>query len=225
MFNIMGKRKVAIIDTHPIVLGGLTQIINHEADLTVCAEITDFAAALPAVTASRPDIVIIDISDKEAGHGIDLVKAVASAHPDTPVIVLSMRNESFYAEIAFRAGAKGYISMSESPCQIIAAVRKVLDNCIHVSETMATDIISRLAGNSKSGQDGMTMYGFTDRELEVFLHIGQGLTVRQIAEKFHRSVKTIEAHREHIKKKLKLGNTTELLRHAVQWVEYQRSAT
>lgn len=220
----MDKRRIAIVNGHPIVLRGLAQIINQEADLAVCAEIEEPAEALQAIAATRPDIVIVDVSDKEVSRGIDVVKAIMTATPEMPVLVLSMHNESFYAEIAFRAGARGYIAMNEPVGQILMAIRKALTSGVYVSEKMAVDIVSRLVNNGRPGREGLMLYGFTDREFEVFEYIGRGLTIRQIAEKLHRSIKTIEAHREHIKKKLKLGSTTELVRHAIHWVEYQKTA-
>jgi len=223
--QLMQKRKVAIINSHPVVLRGLAQVIDHEADLNVCAEIDEPSSALRQITATKPDIIMVDISEKEVSKGIDLVKTIRVEHPNIPILVLSMHNESFYAEIAFRAGARGYIAMTEPTAQILTAVRRALVSGVYVSEKMAVDIVARLVNNGRSGREGLMLYGFTDREFEVFEYIGRGLTIRQIAEKLHRSVKTVEAHREHIKKKLKLENTTELVRHAIHWVEYQKTAT
>ncbi len=221
----MDKRKVAIIDEHPVVLRGLVQVINQEPDLITCCEIDDPAEAMEAIAAAVPDATIVDVSEKEMRRGMDLVKALCSRRPDMPVLVLSMHTESFYAEVAFRAGAKGYLSLTESPDQLLAAIRQALSKGVYVSEKMAVDIVSRLVNNTRTGKEGLLLHGFTDREFEIFECIGRGMTIRQIAERLHRSIKTIEAHREHIKKKLKLENTTELVRQAIHWVEYQRAAT
>lgn len=220
----MEKRRVAIINEHPVVLRGLVQIINQEADLHVCAEIDSRADVPKAIAAARPNVVIVDISDKEVSRGMELVKTVKAEFNSMPILVLSMHCESFYAELAFRAGARGYVSMGEPTAQILTAIRRALVAGVYVSDEMAVDIVSRLVSNGRPGREGLMLYGFTDREFEIFEYIGGGLTVRQIAEKLHRSVKTIEAHREHIKKKLKIDSTTELVRHAIHWVEYQKMA-
>lgn len=220
----MDTHKVAIINEHPVVLRGLVQIINQEADLHVCAEISVSDDTLKQVAAARPDVVMVDISDKEVSRGMELVKSIKAEFPSMPILVLSMHCESFYAELAFRAGARGYVSLGEPAGQILTAIRRSLDSGVYVSDEMAVDIVSRLVSNGRPGHDNLMLYGFTDREFEIFEYIGGGMSVRQIAEKLHRSIKTIEAHREHIKKKLKIDNTTELVRHAIHWVEYQKLA-
>jgi DNA-binding NarL/FixJ family response regulator len=221
----MEKRQIAIVNEHPVVLRGLAEIIDKEDDLHVCAEIADLAGAVQALAAARADLAIVDVSDREISRGIELVKAVKAQIPDLPVLVLSMHDESFYAEVAFRAGARGYVSMAEPTAQILIAIRQALASGMYVSEKMAVDIVSRLVSNGRPRHEGQTLYGFTDREFEIFEYIGRGMSVRQISEKLHRSIKTVEAHREHIKKKLRLDNTTELVRQAIHWVEYQRTAS
>jgi DNA-binding NarL/FixJ family response regulator len=219
------KHKVAIVDGHPVVMHGLAHLINQEPDLLTCAKVEDHGLALAAIAESQPAIVLVNISEKDVSNGIELVKAVHAGHPQLPILVLSMQNESFYAEVAFRAGARGYVSLTEPVEQMITAIRRALTSGVYVSEKLAVDIVSRLVSNGRPGRDGLTLYGLTDREYEIFEAIGKGMTVRQIAEKLHRSVKTVEAHREHIKKKLKLDNTTELVRKAIHWVEYRRTAS
>lgn len=221
----MEKRKITIVNEHPVVLQGLIQIINQQDDLIVVNEIGDPSEALARIAANKSDLVLVDVSEKEISRGIDLVKALHAQYPDLPILVLSMHSDSFYAEIAFHAGARGYVCLGEATEQIITAINRALGSGVYVSDKMAVDIVSRLVNNGRAGKEGLTLYGFTNREFEVFEFIGRGMTLRQIAEKLHRSVKTIEAHREHIKRKLKLANTTELVRHAIHWVEYQRAAT
>jgi len=215
--------RVAIINAHPIILQGLVQIIEQEADMMVCARIDDPLRALETIASTDPSIAIVDISEKEVSTGIELVKAIRAQQPDLPILVLSMHSESFYAEMAFRAGAKGFVSMDEPSAQVLTAIRRALGRGVYVSDKMAVDIVSRLVNNGRNAREGLMLYGFTDREFEVFELIGRGLTIRQIAERLGRSIKTIEAHREHIKKKLKLDTTTELVRQAIHWVEYQKT--
>ncbi|MFB3891701.1 MAG: LuxR C-terminal-related transcriptional regulator [Phycisphaerae bacterium] len=220
-----GKHRVAIVDGHPVILHGLAHLVNQEPDLETCAQVEDHDQALAVIASSRPAIVLVNISEKDVSNGVELIKAVHAQHPQLPILVLSMQSESFYAELALRAGAKGYVSLTEPVTQMLTAVRRALVSGVYVSEKLAVDIVSRLVSNGRPGRDGLMLYGLTDREYEVFECIGKGMTVRQIAEKLHRSTKTVEAHREHIKKKLKLENTTELVRRAIHWVEYRRTAS
>jgi DNA-binding NarL/FixJ family response regulator len=209
--------EILLVDDHPIVRQGLTSLIEQEADLRVCGEAADADQALDLVRSLNPDIAIIDVSLKES-NGLELVKQIKAEYAHLPMLVLSMHDEQMYAPRALKAGAKGYIMKQEAPTLLIDALRQILKNEIYLSSRMTSQMVS----HAVSGQPMETlspMDRLTDRELEVFEAIGRGLSTRQIADQLHRSVKTIEAHREHIKDKVGLKNAAELSRRAFQWIE------
>jgi DNA-binding NarL/FixJ family response regulator len=210
-----GKTKVLIVDDHPIIRQGLAELINNEPDLTVCGQAEDAPEALGKIKESGPDIAIVDISLKETS-GMELVKDIKAKHPNLPVLVLSMHDEALYAERMLRAGARGYVMKAEATEKVIVAIRKILDGQIYVSDNMAAKMVRKLVG---VGPDvGVSaIERLSDRELEVFHLIGQGYGTRQIAERLHLSIKTIETYREHIKEKLNLADASELLQYAIQW--------
>jgi DNA-binding NarL/FixJ family response regulator len=214
--NRAGKNKsrIVIVDDHAIVREGLAQMINDSQDLTVCAQAEDAGGAMDAVKAHQPDLVIVDLS-LHGKPGMELIKDLHASDVNLPVLVLSMHDEDLYAERVLRAGARGYIMKQEATDKIIDAIRHVLSGEICVSKKVADRLLGRLtAGNSR--RVGSSMERLSDRELEVFSLIGQGKAVREIAEALNLSVKTVESHREHIKNKLGLGSSTELLRLAIQ---------
>ncbi len=215
-------KKVLIVDDHPIMRQGLAQLIAQEGDLTVCGEAEDAHGALEAVEESNPDIVIVDISLKES-NGIDLIKDIRIRWPKLPVIVLSMHDETFYAERVLRAGARGYITKDEGTEKVIEGIRKALDGGLYVSDRIASRMLRKLV-DGKSDFDVYPMDRLSDRELEVLELIGEGLQTREVAQRLHLSRKTVEAHREHIKAKLSLDSSTELLKYAIQWVQFGRGA-
>jgi DNA-binding NarL/FixJ family response regulator len=206
------RRKVLVVDDHPIVRERLSELINQEQDFLVCGEAEDSLTALKAIEAHQPDIAIVDITLKDT-YGIELIKQIKDRWPKLPVLVLSMHDESLYGERALRAGAKGYLNKQQATTQIIGAIRKVLGGEIFVSDKMAATILQKVAGG-KSAEGASPTDILTDRELEVFQLLGQGLGVRQIAENLFVSVKTVEAHREHIKQKMNFKSSAELLRYA-----------
>lgn len=208
------KRAVMLVDDHPIVRQGLAELINQEPDLHVTAQAPSAGAALSALDQSTPDVVIVDIS-LEDRSGIELIKDLRSRKPDLPILALSMHDEALYAERALRAGAKGYIMKQEATDQVMTAIRKVLEGQIYVSERMAGRLLDQFV-NTRPGDEDSPLGRLSDRELEIFGMIGKGMGTRDIANKLFLSVKTIEAHREHIKEKLKLKSGTELMRMAVQ---------
>lgn len=215
------KARVLVVDDHPIVRQGIIQIISQEPDFTVCGEAESASAALQAIAALKPDVVLADLSLKESS-GLELVKDVRVRWPDLPVLMLSMHDESIYAERVLRAGARGYLTKVEATERVIEALRMVLRGEIYLSSQMA----SRLVGMYVKGRPestGSTVERLSDRELEVFNLIGQGLKTSQIAERLHLSVKTIESHRSNIKRKLNLDNATQLLQHAIQWTQYENT--
>jgi DNA-binding NarL/FixJ family response regulator len=210
------KTRILVVDDHPIVREGITKLIEQENDLTVCGQAEDAHEARKAVNTLKPDMVIVDISLKETS-GMDLIKDIQAQHPKIPVLTLSMHDESLYAERALRAGAKGYVMKQEAPEKVVTAIRTVLSGKLYVSDMVTTRMMHKLVG-SKSEPATCGVDALSDRELEVFLLIGQGFGTRQIAEKLFLSVKTIETYRAHIKEKLGLADATELLQYAIQWV-------
>ncbi len=213
------QKKVFVVDDHPIVRRGLVELINQEQDLVVCGQAEDAHQAMQGIKTMKPDIVIVDISLKDRS-GIELIKDVKAQYADLPVLTLSMHDESLYAERALRAGAKGYIMKQEATERVITAIRKVLSGQVYVSNGMAAKIVSKFAGGAPTA-GAAVIDRLSDRELEVFSLIGQGYGTRQIAERLHLSVKTIETYRAHIKEKLSLASTDELLRYAIQWATSQ----
>jgi len=221
--KVKAKRKVLVVDDHPVVREGLTCLINEEADLVVCGTSEDMPQAVKAIQNLDPDIVTVDISLKDAS-GLELIKIIKSQFPNLPVLALSVHPERYYAERAIRAGAKGYINKREATGDIIAAIREVLDGGIHLSQRMTERLLSNLVGQDKSDIETSPIDRLTDRELEVFTLLGQGQGTRQIAERLHVSVKTIETYRLRITEKLDLDNASELLRSAFQWASDQEKA-
>ena len=209
-----GKRRIFVVDDHPIVRQGLAQLIGNEVDLVVCGQGEDAYQALRAIRQARPDLALVDISLKES-DGIELLKELRGAAPELPVLILSMHDESLYAERALRAGARGYIMKQEAPQTLLSAIRKVLAGDVYVSEKMGATLLQRIVGGRRPGGE-LPMDRLTDRELEVFGMIGAGQSMKEIADKLCLSVKTIEAHREHIKEKLNLRSSAELLRFAIR---------
>jgi DNA-binding NarL/FixJ family response regulator len=214
-FLTVGKNKVFVVDDHPIVRQGLTLLINQEQDLTVCGTAEEMYSALQAIDAIRPDILILDIS-LNGPDGLELLKHVRSRYPSLPVLILSMHDESIYAERALRAGANGYIMKQEATEKVLVALRRILSKEIYVSERVANNMLQHyVRGNADSHRSPVT--DLSDRELEVFRLIGEGHGTRQIASKLHLSVKTVESYQAHIKEKLSLHSARELVQHAVQW--------
>ena len=212
-------RKVCIlpVDDHPIVLRGLSVLVNQESDITVCGEAADAHNALTAIEVLKPDLVIVDISLKGT-NGLELIKSAKALHAELPMLVLSIHSESLYAERALRAGAMGYIMKEEMTEKLILAIRRVLKGEIYLSEKMSTKLLSQIIKHPLK-ENYLLEESLTDRELEIFQLIGRGYGTRQIAEALNLSMKTVESHREHIKEKLKLRNATELLQRAFQWVQ------
>ena len=209
------KRRIFLVDDHGIVRRGLTELINNEADLVICGQGEDAYGSLRAIREARPDLCVIDVSLRDS-DGIELLKELRAQMPDVPVLILSMHDEALYGERALRAGARGYIMKQEPPEMILAAIRRVLGGQVYVSEKMQTTLLDRLVYGSRSSTGRLPMDRLTDRELEVFRMIGAGESVKEIADKLFLSQKTVQAHREHIKEKLNLKSSAELLRFAIQ---------
>jgi DNA-binding NarL/FixJ family response regulator len=209
------KTRVLVVDDHPIVRQGLTLLINREPDLSVCGEAEDARMAMQSITTTQPDILVVDIS-LNGPDGLDLLKDIRARHPDLPVLILSMHDESIYAERALRAGAQGYIMKQEATEKVLVALRRILSNEIYVSERISNRMLQRYIGSPTEGRPS-SIADLTDRELEVFRLIGEGHSTRQIAEQLHISVKTVESYQAHIKEKLSLRSARELVQHAIQW--------
>ena len=209
--------RVLIVDDHPAVREGLAIRIARQADLEVCGEAADLAEALEQVTATRPDVVVIDISLK-SGNGIDLIKKIKANDPSIRMLVWSMHPEALYAERALRAGALGYITKEQATDKIIEAIRRVLEGKVYLSEAMAEHVLNRAVGRGGEPAGGSPVECLSDRELEVFQLIGQGLDTQKIAENMQVSPKTVETYRARIKEKLNLNKANELIQRAVQWV-------
>lgn len=209
------RKSILLVDDHPIVLEGLKQLIEQQSDLMVCGELADGRATLQTVDKLRPDLAIIDISLKGV-NGLEVIKALREQCPDLPVLALSMHDETLYAERALRAGANGYVMKQEATKNLLNAVRQLLGGGIYLSENVTAKLLSRMA-HTKPGAKRSALEGLSDRELEVFHLIGQGVGTRKIAETLRLSVKTIESHRENIKRKLKLEDAAELVQYAVSW--------
>jgi DNA-binding NarL/FixJ family response regulator len=211
------KRQILLVDDHPIVREGLTEMINHEDDLAVCGTAEEMNQALDQIEKLKPDLVVLDISLR-GSNGIEVLKNIKVRHPKLCVLVLSMHDETLYALRALRAGAGGYIMKQEPAERVLNAVRQVLNGEISLSENMEKKMMKQLVGG-RAARTGSPLEDLSDRELEVFRLIGKGYSTRQIAEELHLSIKTIESHRAHIKEKLNLKNAMELVQHAIQWQE------
>jgi len=220
-FSVRSKRTVFVIDDHPIVREGLTQLINREPDLTVCGTAEDIYEALKAMQTLKPDIALADISLKGA-DGIELIKNLKIRMPALPVLVLSIHDESIYAPRALRAGARGFIMKQEATENVLLALRRVLSGEIYLSKRMANKMLQQFVGAPGIAQK-FSIDRLSDRELEVFRLIGQGHGTRRIAEELRLSVKTVESYREHIKEKMTLSDASELVQHAIQWLQREKS--
>jgi len=215
------RKKVLLVDDHPMMRQGLAQLINQQADLMVCAEAGDASDAMKLIDLLKPDLAMVDIS-LGGKSGLELIKDLQALHPEVPGLVMSMHDESLYAERMLRAGARGYVMKQAGGETVLQAIRQVLNGKIYVSERMSTKILDVFSGH-RAHHSKSAIENLTDREFEVFELIGEGCTPRQIAECLHISGKTVDAHRAHIKEKLLIKSGTGLVQHAVRWVEGQEA--
>jgi DNA-binding NarL/FixJ family response regulator len=211
--------KILIVDDHPLVRTGLAQLISDCPDLEVCGEAADMAEALKQIDASSPDLAIIDLS-LAGGSGLDLIEHIKSRDRNILMLVASMHDETLYAERVLAAGARGYINKQEAQESIIQAIRQVLNGKVYLSQHMTERLLSGMVDAIGEKRD---IDSLSNRELQVFELIGQGLTTSQMAEQLNLSVKTIETHQAHIKKKLSLGSAHELNQRAIRWMMDQQS--
>jgi DNA-binding NarL/FixJ family response regulator len=216
------KRKVFLVDDHPLVREWLTNLINQQPDLAVCGEAESRPEAIGSISNLKPDVAIVDIALK-GSSGLELIKDITELCPATAVLVLSMHDESHYAERALRAGARGYIMKRETTRNVIAALRRVMAGQLHISQSIATAMAGRLVG-ARTGGEVSPLEQLSDRELEVFQLLGQGRGTRQISETLGLSLKTVQAYCARIKEKLNLNGASELLREALRWNDRGRQA-
>jgi DNA-binding NarL/FixJ family response regulator len=209
------KKRILVVDDHPIVRQGLALLINREADLVVCGEAEEASGALHVMASAHPDLVMLDIS-LHGPDGLDLLKIIRTRYPALPVLILSMHDESIYAERALRAGANGYIMKQEATEKVLVALRRILGGEIYVSNRIANKFLKHYISGSGTLRNS-SISDLSDRELEVFRLIGEGHGTRQIAEELHLSVKTVESYQAHIKEKLSLRSARELMQRAIQW--------
>jgi DNA-binding NarL/FixJ family response regulator len=208
-------KRVLIVDDHPMTREGLIHLINHQPDLTVCCEARSAAEALDGALETKPDLVLADFALPDK-NGLELIKDLKAVRPDLPVLIISMHEESLYADRVLRAGGRGYISKEEGGGKLMQAIRHVLGGKIYVSEQMSARILEIFSGSGSTAERS-PVEELSDREFEVFALIGDGLSTRQIAERLYLSMKTVDAHRANIKEKLKIGANNELVSFAARW--------
>ncbi len=209
------KKKILLVEDHPIFRLGLAELINQEPDLTASGESKDVASAIQEIESASPDLIIADISLKNS-DGIDLVRHVKKHHPHIPVLVLSMHDEYLYAQRALHAGARGYIMKQEAMESVVAAIHHVLAGKVYLNETVKEHILSNITGTTDLRRKA-PIDRLTDREIQVFKLIGRGFSSREIAVRLFVSIKTIGTYRERIKAKLNLKHANELVRCAVHF--------
>ena len=214
------RRRILILDDHPITRYGLTQLLNHEPDLLVCGDAESAAQALAAMKSARPDLVLADIT-MPGKSGFEFIKDLQVQCPTVPVLVISMHDERIYAERVLRAGGRGYIMKNEGGQKVLEAIRQVLQGQVYVSKTMSAALLDTFT-RQHSRLAGATPGALSDREFEVFQLIGQGLSGQQIGQRLNLSVKTVGTHRQHVMQKLNLQTGPELVRYAVRWAAAQQ---
>ena len=207
------ETRIMLVDDHPLVRRGLTELISDEDDLTVCEQVPSAEEALHVFGEAKPDLVIVDIS-LPGMSGLELIKRLRTRDPSIKILVSSMHEESLFAERALRGGANGYVNKEEATENVVDAIRKILNGEVYLSEEMTQKMVSGVISGEATKSVVETL---TDREFEIFRFIGSGLTARDISEKLHLSIKTVESHRDHIRHKLNLANSNELVCYAVKW--------
>jgi DNA-binding NarL/FixJ family response regulator len=215
------RKRVFIVDDHTLVREWLANLLRQEPDLEVCGQADTAAAALSGMIANPPAIAIVDLSLK-SGSGLDLIKDLRRLCPVTQAVVLSMHEEIYFVERAFRAGARGYVTKRESTERIVEAVRAVLAGQVYAAADVLAQLTERMVGRAATRQPGSVEL-LSDRELEVFRRLGEGQGTRKISEEMGLSMKTVQAYAARIKEKLGLANVSELVREAVRWVETRQN--
>jgi DNA-binding NarL/FixJ family response regulator len=216
------KRRILLVDDHPFMRAGLAQLIERQPDLVMCGEAGNPAEALQRLAAGGVDLLLSDMT-MPGRSGLEFIKDLQALHPTVLILVVSMHDEMIYAERALRAGARGYIMKEAGGEALLTAIRQVLGGDIYVSPRMAALLLGSFSGR-KTRDSNSPLGRLTDREFEIFQLIGQGRSTREIAQKLGLSTKTVDVHRSHLKEKLELKDTTQLVRHAVRWIETQGTA-
>jgi DNA-binding NarL/FixJ family response regulator len=213
------RKKILVVDDHPMTRSGVVHLLNKQADMIVCGEAGSPAEALSGFAQARPDLMLTDMT-MPGRSGIEFIKDILALHPNLPILILSMHDEAIYAERALRAGARGYVMKEAGGEKLLGAIRRVLGGQVYVSDAISAKILDNLSSKKPRGSQS-PIEKLSDREFEVFQRIGQGQSTRDIAKQLHLSPKTVDVHRSHIKEKLELTDATSLVRHAVRWVETQ----
>ncbi|MGC4075235.1 MAG: response regulator transcription factor [Nibricoccus sp.] len=210
-------RRIFLVDDHPVTRSGIAALLGQQSSFQICGETDSAPKAVELISKINPDLAIVDISLKTTS-GIELIKNLSSLVPGLKLLVLSMHDESLYAERALRAGAKGYVMKDQAHEVLITAVRRIFEGELYLSDKMKERMLNRFVSH-KRDELTFSIDSLSDRELEVLGHIGNGYSTRQIAAKLNLSVKTIDSYREHLKIKLHLAKGADLVRHAIQWVK------
>jgi DNA-binding NarL/FixJ family response regulator len=213
------RKRIFIVDDHPMMRDGLRALISSEGDLEICGEADDAPQAIEEIEKLKPDLAIVDITLRSTS-GLELIKDLQSRAPSVAALVISMHDESLYAERVLRAGGRGYVMKQEGGKKLMEAIRQVLNGQTFVSPKISAKIVDAFSG--RRGESSSPVEQLTDREFAVFQLIGSGLTTKEIAARLHVSAKTVEVHRVNMKKKLKVGTAPELIHFAVRWVESQK---
>jgi len=213
-------KKILIVDDHPLLRQGIKQVIELEEDLKVTGEASSANEAIDMINRDKPDIAIVDITLAGNVSGIELVKSINERFPDIKALVLTMHDESLYAERAIRAGARGYIMKEVASKNIINAIRTIINDELYLSENISKKIIDKLVRGS-ADTIGISVENLSNREFEIFQLIGNGFSTKEMAKKLNLSIYTVESHKKNIKEKLKLKNSSDLSKYAIQWVIMQ----
>ncbi len=212
------RRKILIVDDHPLTRHGIAQLIAQQRDLVVCGEAGDAEQALSRVGELAPDLVLADVT-LPGKHGLELIKDIRTTFPGVRVLVVSMHDETLYAERALRAGARGYLMKSEGGERLLEAIRQVLAGKVYVSEKLSDSILDSFSASGRRAAGPLN--ALSDREFEVFALVGEGLTTNEIGARLHISPKTVETHRLRVREKLGLKTSPELTKYAVRWAGSQ----
>jgi DNA-binding NarL/FixJ family response regulator len=216
------RRKILIVDDHPIFREGLAQSINREQDLVLCGEAENACEALDCVAKLGPDLVMVDIT-LPGKSGLELIKDLNALYPRLPILAVSMHDESLYASRILRAGARGYVMKQETPKTLLQAARRVLEGGIYVSPRMSAQILESYSAR-RCRQSSSPIEQLSDREFEIFHLVGLGRNNHEIAGQLHLSLKTVAVHQANIRRKLTLNNLSDLIRFAVRWEGAQGQA-
>lgn len=213
------RKRILLVDDHPMTRYGMAQLLRQQCEFEVCGEADTAHRALAAVESLQPDLVLADLT-MPGKHGLEFVKDMRAMHPEVAVLVVSMHDETLYAERVLKAGGRGYVMKHVGGKELLRAVRRVLDGHVYLSNVMAEKALDAFSDRRSQTSDSV-IGQLTDRELQVFQCLGQGMTSREIGQQLHMGVKTVETHRRHVREKLNLKTGPELIKFAVRWVSSQ----